>query len=932
VPRYLLALCAVVFSPAIGAHAQGLTGALIGTVKDVQGGVIRGAEVRVASDSLIGGAQLQRTGDKGHVRFPILPPGTYVLDVRVDGFVPYHEGGIAIAAGATRAIAIVLPLAGMVESVTVDGTGSRIDARDSGFTRDFGQEELRAIPSRRASMFDWLRNAPGISPTSPSSGTVTTISALGSGTNENQFLIDGTNMTCPCNGVARAEPGVDFILGVQVQWAGASAEYGNVQGAVINVITRQGSERFAYDASYYAQPRQLTAQPVRLTFDSGRRVSGYERARYRDFTTNLGGPAIPGRLWFFVGYQYLRDYDSQPGTAPEYPKTYEQNKGFAKLTWRLAPAWQLNQSLHEEYWVSPDQPRVDRPIETTTRSTAHVPAITFGDLTHTVSATTVWEARAGLFTYTLDAPPTTGDTKTASHLDAVSSVLSYAPQSFNGLYLRRIVGKGTLTHYQSGLWGADHTWKVGGQIERGEHHTYFVIPTGVRYTDRNGDRSSATYSDPSNTGGMFVTVGLFASDQIALGERVTLNAGLRFDRNRAMSQDLPRVDLSGNETSAIVPGLGTLFVWNIVSPRLGLTARLDHAGRTMLRASYGRFAQGVLTGEIGAFHPGATVTTTKAWVAADGDYTRTTLINDPGSLALDGGIRPPRTDEYGVGVDREIGSRLQIAAAYVRKSGANFIGWEELDPRYSGPTPRPLKDGTSIDVYERLKPAQDQRFLLTNPSGYSMTYNGLVLAIEKRRGRGWQAFGSYTYSRATGLQAGAGTTAAGAQVSTIAPPPGPAGLAFGRDPNDLTNARGLLANDRPHALRAMGSVTIPKSGFAVAANFQYFTGKPWAATAVVSLPQNANQRILLEPRGTRRLSSQTLLDLRVSRPIAIAPGRRIELLFDVLNALNDAAEESITSDTRVTEGTALNPTFGQPNAFVDPRRVMLGIRLNLGKS
>src|SRR6478672_11163015 len=86
VPRHLLVLCAVVLSPAIGAHAQGLTGALIGTVKDAQGGVIKGAEVRVASDSLIGGAQLQRTDDKGRLRFPILPPGTYALDVRVNGF------------------------------------------------------------------------------------------------------------------------------------------------------------------------------------------------------------------------------------------------------------------------------------------------------------------------------------------------------------------------------------------------------------------------------------------------------------------------------------------------------------------------------------------------------------------------------------------------------------------------------------------------------------------------------------------------------------------------------------------------------------------------------------------------------------------------------------------------------------------------------
>ena len=113
-------------------------------------------------------------------------------------------------------------------------------------------------------MFDFFRATPGVAATSPSSGTATSISVFGSGTNENQFLLDGGNTTCPCNGAARAEPGIDFIQEIQVQSIGASAEFGNLQGGVFNVITRQGGERFQYDSSYYAQASGLTAQPVRL--------------------------------------------------------------------------------------------------------------------------------------------------------------------------------------------------------------------------------------------------------------------------------------------------------------------------------------------------------------------------------------------------------------------------------------------------------------------------------------------------------------------------------------------------------------------------------------------------------------------------------------------------------------------------------------------
>ena len=80
--------------------------------------------------------------------------------------------------------------------------------------------------------------------------------------------------------------------------------------------------------------------------------------------------------------------------------------------------------------------------------------------------------------------------------------------------------------------------------------------------------------------------------------------GVRFDHSRAISsQDLHAVDTEGHETSEIIQGLGTLYTWNVVSPRLGVTARLTADGRTILRASYGRFNQGVLTGEISPIHP-----------------------------------------------------------------------------------------------------------------------------------------------------------------------------------------------------------------------------------------------------------------------------------------------------------------------------------------
>ena len=274
-----------------------------------------------------------------------------------------------------------------------------------------------------------------------------------------------------------------------------------------------------------------------------------------------------------------------------------------------------------------------------------------------------------------------------------------------------------------------------------------------------------------------------------------------------------------------------------------------------------------------------------------------------------------------IGVDRELAPRLAVALAYIRKNGTDFIGWIDVGGLYCEET-RTLEDGRTLPVSVLTNRPDSRRFLLTNPDDYSLTYNGLVIVVEKRRSNGWQALASYTLSRTTGLQVSSGANAGDPQVSPVAP--AFPSTTFGRDPNNLTNAYGRLPNDRPHMFRLMGTTDVPRTGFAVGASLQYFSGKPWAATTQIALPQG-DQRILLEPRGWRRLSSQSLLDVRVSRRIPFGRMGHVELLLDVLNVLNDTAEESLATDN------LFSPNFAQSALFIDPRRAMVGVRLNLGR-
>ncbi len=209
----------------------------------------------------------------------------------------------------------------------------------------------------------------------------------------------------------------------------------------------------------------------------------------------------------------------------------------------------------------------------------------------------------------------------------------------------------------------------------------------------------------------------------------------------------------------MIRGLGTLYTWNVWSPRLGVTMKLTEDGRTILRASYGRFHQGVLTGELSPFHPAASSTTTTAWNATTGGYTTpVSVVNPRRNLLLDADMRTPRTDEYRLASIESSGAVWRWRSPTFARTAAISSGGPISAAVYREET-RVLPDGGTLPVQVLTSPTADRRFLLTNPEDYALAYNGLVLALEKRHSSGWQAFGSYTWSRASGLQVSSAATA-----------------------------------------------------------------------------------------------------------------------------------------------------------------------------
>src|SRR6185295_594956 len=117
------------------------------------------------------------------------------------------------------------------------------------------------------------------------------------------------------------------------------------------------------------------------------------------------------------------------------------------------------------------------------------------------------------------------------------------------------------------------------------------------------------------------------------------------------------------------------------------------------RANYGRVHPGGLAGEGSPNPPRFTPGAAQGHDDATGGYPRPVSVVDPKiNLFIDPKTRSPRTDEYSIGVDRDLGGRVSASVAYVHKTGSDYIAWTDVGGQYREET-QTLPDGRSVPVH-----------------------------------------------------------------------------------------------------------------------------------------------------------------------------------------------------------------------------------------
>jgi outer membrane receptor protein involved in Fe transport len=932
-----LALCVLFLAVSASVEAQRTTGIISGVAKDASGAVLPGVTVSVTGPNVVG-AQLATTNEQGFYRILNLPPGEYQIAFRLSGFRTITRKGARVGLGLTLDESPVMDVSQLQESVEVVGESGVVDTTSNEVGANYDRLFVENAPLRRLSFFDLVAAAPGSLQAGDNGFNAQRTMVYGSSYDENSFQLDGVDITETFFNEALAEPNVDAIEEVEVLSLGAPAEYGNLSGAVYNIVTRQGTNEFHGDLNYFHQSDGLTSNNTKdLTNPDGTFYDAcptdaslrcpFQRNEYKDFTAQFGGPILKDRLWFFGSFQYQRDAFAEAGTdtaSSLSQRARRSDRYMGKINWQINPRHKMVANFHydkreDDYGISSTQ----APTEAfTRRGKTPTPGLAY---TGVLSDKTVLDVRySGFFGSVAGGPTDPNQPRDMDRFYDFDTGLTsggwYYWYDTDPTKRQTVTAK--VSHLADDFLGASHDFRFGVQytdaVAKGLYGYNDFVYTYTYYGTRYGygyERQPFSYSGHARS------LGVFLDDTIRVNDRVSFNLGVRFDHNKAFSDAQDELDEFAQPTGTTYPR-EDLFTWNSVSPRLGINLKLTPDGRTVLKGHWGRYHRAIATGEY-ANVIGPNVKATFAGSGYDfatGEFTDLSFFEGNENLGVDPDYRSPYTDQYIVSLERELAKGLGAQLNYVYKRGRDYASWSDISGEY---IPVPFTDdvgdaatGRSFDVFELVSDPSLRQFRITNGADVGSDVHAVSLALNKRAPK-WQMSASGTWLRGTGRVT---DSVSGVGISQRG------GLQFrdfGKNPNDLINSDGRLRLDVTWAAKAQFVYELP-AGFLVSANVAYRNGA-WSVrrfrlpSSVTNIPEGTT--ILLQKRGeTPRLPDAFQVDARLQKDFKFGQNARLGVFVDALNLLNDDTYETVQSSL------ASSSLFNYPLSPVLPRRLMLGAK------
>jgi outer membrane receptor protein involved in Fe transport len=329
----LLALATIALAPR-PVLAQTTTGAIIGVVRDADGAVVPGATVRAANDGT--GASLDAVSDpQGLYALRGLLVGKYTVTAELTGFQTFRTPDVIVRVNDEVRLDVVLRVGAVTETVTVNGQARAVDTNTGTLRTVVDQQRIENLPLNGRNPTQLMTLVAGVlsdPTTSLTSGAtypgVQPVSSSGARANTTNYVLDGGSNNDHYSNAPNPMPNPDALQEFSVQTNSFSAEYGRNAGAIVNAVTRSGTNLFRGVGFGYLRHHDLNA----TNFFTPGQSDGLERYQYGG---TLGGPIVHGRTFFFGSYQGTNQKSQPQDRSALVPTTAMRNGDFSAITRQL---------------------------------------------------------------------------------------------------------------------------------------------------------------------------------------------------------------------------------------------------------------------------------------------------------------------------------------------------------------------------------------------------------------------------------------------------------------------------------------------------------------------------------------------------------------------------------------------------------------------
>jgi hypothetical protein len=962
VVRVFVFVIAAFASHAVFAQSRATGADLAGVVLDESRAVLQSIPVVVTHLD----TDVERSvvsGQNGEFHVPALSPGFYRVRVEAQGFAPHVIDRIELVLGSSVSLEIVMRVAAVAEGVVVAAESPAVELQRAVVATTVSQHQIENLPINGRNFISFSLITPGvITDRMPVQGATATsgLSFGGQRARSNNITVDGLDNNDSVVGSVRATFSQEAVQEFQVLMQGYSAEFGKASGGIVNIVTRSGGNQPSGSAFVYFRDDALNAKEYFERFNPGGQALDQPKAPFsqKQFGGVFGGPIVRSRTFFFGSFERL-DVDAsnfvtiddttivnvlgQPaGTAAgilrragfpiqvgHVPYVNTLNQGVFKVDHNIANGHRLTlrynfasgYNENVESWGG----QVARSRGGALDNRDHMVA---GSLTSILSPATVNELRfqvARRDQSLLPLDPTCidrcdqleegGPTIEVSGV-AMAGRVRTAPQIRNNVRYQAVetLSRQTRSHlFKAGVDfnTVDHFVSTL-PIHFGGRYIFTALPAipGLLPAPISAIEAFALglpaayvqgYGNPE-TAYVVSDLSAFAQDQWRIGQRLTVQAGLRYQ-----TQFWPKRQYAA-------PVLGEYPIHsdrNDLAPRVGFNWDPSGTGTLSIHSAYGIYYDNVITALPGIVD-----------VANGTSGVRNLVVRFPQSVsawstpghrlpepagpyvslitAIDPNLRTSYSHQFSIGIDRNLGRSVTVAAGFLLSEGFNQVGTLDYNPLVPslGAGRRPEDVGGV--------PGTSTTVLQFTSYGRS-SYRGLSVGARKRLANGTQFMASYVLSKAEDMTADFQSAFVPQDQGRGRDPANPRGLpvAFDADLDigpSLQDQRHRFVFSgtyvAPHGLHLSGIVTLASGvPFNIIAGSD-LNGDGDAGTFPVDRarvnPADASTSV---GRNTGRLPAESTVDVRFSRQWRLSR-TTIEPMIEVFNLLNH------------TNFTAVNNVFG----------------------